>query len=92
LLDNLIFLGTIDGDASKPLEKPLERSFEQRRLSKPMDFHPEMKCEKKCQREVPVGGMGSCNDHTLWNLWSLAFRLPTGAQKDQVRNPTKKHP
>tara|TARA_B100000123_G_scaffold14659_1_gene10857 strand:- start:366 stop:539 length:174 start_codon:yes stop_codon:yes gene_type:complete len=57
-----------------------------------MDFHPEMKCEKKCQREVPVGGMGSCNDHTLWNLWSLAFRLPTGAKKDQVRNPTKKHP
>jgi len=42
----LIFLCTIDGDASKPLEKPLERSFEQRGLSKPMDFHPEMKSEK----------------------------------------------
>ena len=92
MLDNLIFLGTIDGDASKPLEKPMERGFEQRGLSKPMDFHPEMKREKKCQGEVPVGGVGSCNDHTLLNLWRLSFRLPTGAKKNKVRNPTKKHP
>ena len=55
-----------------------------------MDFHPEMKSEKKCQGEIPVGGVGSCNNHTLWDLWRIAFRLPTGAKKDQVRNPTKK--
>ena len=49
-----------------------------------MDFHPEMKREKKCQGEVPVGGVGSGNDHALQNLWRLAFRLPTGAKKDQI--------
>ena len=82
--DLLFAFVPVDGYSADTSEEPSERKSEQFLFHQKMNIQSEVKFKDHTIKEIPVAGMRSANDDTLFQIGQLAIYFPTRQKEERI--------